>query len=244
MPALPPRFPPESLDLPSDPEDGRMVAQGRLVDVVADGTVLRGTPATLARQLGISAGDLLGAIEELMAIGWVMFEVGPQGELTVRWIDDLPRNRSPRRRGDPVGRRALTGRRRTEDTREAADGGGRPTHAVTPDPPRSRPASTRARLATPRRHGATMGTPGVARVSARGGADHAWPEDPGAPSQGAARKGRRAAAHGQRRVRPPQSRPVGAPAMPGGRGPAAELVARIPVELAYRLGLLVPPSDD
>ncbi len=32
--------------------------------------------------------------------------------------------------------------------------------------------------------------------------------------------------------------------MPGGRGPAAELVARIPVELAYRLGLLVPPSDD
>jgi len=167
MPALPLRCPPGSLDPSSGPEVGRVVAEGRLVDAVADGTVLRGTPATLARQLGISAGDLLAAIEELTAVGWVMLEVGSQGELSARWMDDLPPNRSAQRRGGPVGRRALTGGLRTSEPRPFADGDGRPTHAVRSNPPRSRPASTRPRLArtihaaAAHRRVATIGTSGA-----------------------------------------------------------------------------------
>ncbi len=82
-------FPPE-LFAPRLPEiePGPIVAQGRLVDAIADGSVLRGTVHELAADLGVMAADLLEAVDELMAVGWLMLETDPNDALVLRWADE------------------------------------------------------------------------------------------------------------------------------------------------------------
>ena len=48
---------------PGDP--AILVAEGRLLDAVADGTVLRGTAAELAARLGVGAAAVRAALAEL-----------------------------------------------------------------------------------------------------------------------------------------------------------------------------------
>lgn len=72
---------------PSDRDPRAAVAPGRLLDAIADGAVLRGTPTALARRLGISTGHLVEAIAELAATGRLAVEVGVDGALTARRLD-------------------------------------------------------------------------------------------------------------------------------------------------------------
>ena len=86
MPPQTPPFPPEDLGLPlPDVELGRLVAQGRLVDAVADGVVLLGRAEELARRLDVSEEAFLEGVEELAAAAWIVAESHPDGRLAVRW---------------------------------------------------------------------------------------------------------------------------------------------------------------
>ncbi len=69
---------------------GGMMAEGRIVEAVADGAVLRGTLADLARRLHVRAEDLVVALGELVAVGWlrVAFE---DGQMSLRWKAVSPR---------------------------------------------------------------------------------------------------------------------------------------------------------
>ena len=65
-----------------------VVAQGRVLDAVAGGDVLCGSSDEIARRLDLGAADLSEAIRELMAIGWLAREIGPDGRSSVRWADN------------------------------------------------------------------------------------------------------------------------------------------------------------
>ena len=69
-------------------EAGPLVAQGRVLDALAGGTVLRGSLRRMARNLGVRAADLTAAVRELTAIGWVARGTGTDGCPTIRWADD------------------------------------------------------------------------------------------------------------------------------------------------------------
>jgi DNA-binding GntR family transcriptional regulator len=69
------------------PEPGApaiLAAEGRLLDAVADGTVLRGTAAELAARLGVRAAVVRAALAELAAAGWIVVEADEAGRLVVR----------------------------------------------------------------------------------------------------------------------------------------------------------------
>ncbi len=70
-------------------EPGPLVAQGRLVDAIADGSVLRGTAHELAARLGVPVGDLMAALDELLAVGWLALESSGDGIISVRWMEQV-----------------------------------------------------------------------------------------------------------------------------------------------------------
>lgn len=67
---------------------GPLVAQGRIVDAVVSHGELHGTPAEIARRLGVGTADLTMAMHELTSVGWLALEDGAGGELTVRWSEE------------------------------------------------------------------------------------------------------------------------------------------------------------
>ena len=73
---------------PTDARPGVLVAQGRVLEAVADGGELRGMPARLAHQLGVGPADLAAAIREAEGVGWLAVERGPGRQLAVRWADE------------------------------------------------------------------------------------------------------------------------------------------------------------
>ena len=78
---------------------GGVVVEGRIVEAVAGGAVLSGTPAELARRLRVRAEDLMVAVGELVAVGWLRVSFDG-GRVSLRWNADVagPRE-APARRG-------------------------------------------------------------------------------------------------------------------------------------------------
>ena len=66
-------------------EPGLLLAQGRVLEMVADGSVLGGTAADLARRFGVKTSELLAAVDELAGIGWLELGIEQDGRLIVRW---------------------------------------------------------------------------------------------------------------------------------------------------------------
>jgi hypothetical protein len=79
---------PPGVPRPTDARPGVLVAQGRVLEAVADGAELRGTPVRLARRLGVGAADLGAAVREAAGAGWLAVERGPGRHLAVRWADE------------------------------------------------------------------------------------------------------------------------------------------------------------
>ena len=61
-----------------------LLVEGRVLEAVASGSVLLGTPDELAGQLGVRTGDLRIALRELQWVGWIVVHVQPAERLTVR----------------------------------------------------------------------------------------------------------------------------------------------------------------
>jgi len=68
-------------------ELGPLVAQGRVLDAVADGSVLRGSHAEIANRLGVQPEDLIAALDELAEIGWLTLDADDLGQMAVHWTD-------------------------------------------------------------------------------------------------------------------------------------------------------------
>ena len=77
------------------------MAEGRLVDAVADGTVLSGTAEALAERLGVNTADLRAAVGGLAEAGWIAVESDPNGRLSVRWERRSGRGPAPVERRRP-----------------------------------------------------------------------------------------------------------------------------------------------
>ena len=78
-----------------------LLAEGRVLEAVASGSVLLGTPEELARQLGVRTDNLRIALHELQRVSWIVVHVQPTGRLSVRL-----------ERRTPEGRRAIAVERR------------------------------------------------------------------------------------------------------------------------------------
>ncbi len=78
-----------------------LLAEGRVLETVASGSILLGTPEELARQLGVRLGDLRIALRELQWVGWIVVHVQAAGRLIVR----LERRSSEGQRAITVERR-------------------------------------------------------------------------------------------------------------------------------------------
>jgi DNA-binding IclR family transcriptional regulator len=63
-----------------------VAVQGRLLELVAEGAALDGTPAGLARRLGVAPGALQPCLAELARVGWVAVEVDGEGRLSIRLV--------------------------------------------------------------------------------------------------------------------------------------------------------------
>jgi hypothetical protein len=74
---------------PTTAQAGFLVAQGRVLDAVADGDVLRGPASDIAIRLGVPTSELRAAVDELAATGWVSTQADGRGALTVRWADEI-----------------------------------------------------------------------------------------------------------------------------------------------------------
>lgn len=61
-----------------------LLTEGRVLEAVASGSVLLGTPDELAGQLGVRTRDLRIALRELQWVGWIVVHVQPAERLTVR----------------------------------------------------------------------------------------------------------------------------------------------------------------
>jgi len=61
-----------------------LLAEGRVLEAVASGSVLLGTPEELARQLGVRSDNLRIALHELQRVSWIVVHVQPAGRLAVR----------------------------------------------------------------------------------------------------------------------------------------------------------------
>ena len=79
---------PPGVPRPTDARPGVLVAQGRVLEAVADGAELRGTPVRLARRFGVGAADLGAAVREAAGAGWLAVERGPGRHLAVRWAGE------------------------------------------------------------------------------------------------------------------------------------------------------------
>jgi len=86
MAAKTPRPPSQRVGRPRPSVPGTvLVAQGRLLDGVADGAVLCGTTDELAGRLDVSIAAFRAALRELAAARWIVAQTQPDGRLTVRW---------------------------------------------------------------------------------------------------------------------------------------------------------------
>ena len=86
MAAKTPRPPSQRVGRPRPSVPGTvLVAQGRLLDAVADGAVLCGTTDELAGRLDVSIAAFRAALRELAAARWIVAQTQPDGRLTVRW---------------------------------------------------------------------------------------------------------------------------------------------------------------
>ena len=90
MAAKTPRPPSQRVGRPRPSVPGTvLVAQGRLLDGVADGVadgaVLSGTTDELAGRLDVSIAAFRAALRELAAARWIVAQTQPDGRLTVRW---------------------------------------------------------------------------------------------------------------------------------------------------------------
>ena len=90
MAAKTPRPPSQRVGRPRPSVPGTvLVAQGRLLDAVADGVadgaVLCGTTDELAGRLDVSIAAFRAALRELAAARWIVAQTQPDGRLTVRW---------------------------------------------------------------------------------------------------------------------------------------------------------------
>lgn len=103
------------MELPpaSEPRSGLglLYAQSRILEALADGTVLHGTAEALIARLGVSTGAFRLALLDLVAGGWVYTAMTREGALTIgrerRVHDRGPRGGVERRRS---GRPAATSR--------------------------------------------------------------------------------------------------------------------------------------
>ena len=62
-----------------------LLAQERLLDAVAAGEVVVGTPDELAARFGVSLEALGRAMAELLRAGWIVMRAGLDGRLAVRF---------------------------------------------------------------------------------------------------------------------------------------------------------------
>ena len=72
-----------------------VLAEARLVNVVAGGVVLSGTAEELADRLGVSTRAMAAAVRELAEAGWIVVETDPHGRLSVRWERRSPAGQVP-----------------------------------------------------------------------------------------------------------------------------------------------------
>jgi len=68
---------------------GCLVAQGRVLDAVADGGTLSGTLQEVACSLGVSVGDLRVAVDELGQVGWLALERDADDQIRLAWPPKL-----------------------------------------------------------------------------------------------------------------------------------------------------------
>ena len=99
-----------------DPDPAAVSAEGRIVEAVADGAVLSGTPAELARRLHLRADDLIVAVGELVAVGWLRVSFDG-ARVSLRWNADA----AGRPQGGSGGE-ALARRRRARPRRASGPG--------------------------------------------------------------------------------------------------------------------------
>jgi hypothetical protein len=72
---------------PADVPPGPIVAEGRLLDVVAARDVV-GTLDEIARLVQVGPDDLVAALAELTEVGWVSAEPTDDGRVLLRLADD------------------------------------------------------------------------------------------------------------------------------------------------------------
>jgi len=80
---------------PSDAHGGRDVRDA-ILSAVADGTVLRGTAATLAFSLGAPVADFRSGLRELLEAERIVVTAEPHGQLTIRLEQRGLRSSPPR----------------------------------------------------------------------------------------------------------------------------------------------------
>jgi hypothetical protein len=71
-------------DAPTGHIDARQETEALIVDAIADGTVLIGTPATLSQALGVKVVDLRSALRELLEARTIAVSAEARGQLTIR----------------------------------------------------------------------------------------------------------------------------------------------------------------
>jgi hypothetical protein len=62
-----------------------MLAEGRLVDALAGGGVLVGTPDELAARLGLTLAAFGAALQALLGARWIVVQAHQDGRLSLRW---------------------------------------------------------------------------------------------------------------------------------------------------------------
>ena len=62
-----------------------MIAQGRIIDAVADDLIVLGTVDELAARLGVRPDVFRAALEDLVGARWVFMHAAANGRLTVGW---------------------------------------------------------------------------------------------------------------------------------------------------------------
>jgi hypothetical protein len=60
------------------------IAEGRILNLVADGMPVEDTLDGLARTVGVSSDDLRACLREMVAAGWIAVQTRPFGRLTLR----------------------------------------------------------------------------------------------------------------------------------------------------------------
>jgi hypothetical protein len=67
-----------------DPTSARLWVQSQVFEAVASGATLTGTLDDLTRQFGVTPGDLLDGLDELVRAGWVALDIDPESRFSIR----------------------------------------------------------------------------------------------------------------------------------------------------------------